>query len=170
MDTAIELIRRGPVEDAVVALDRMVSGGSVSLTSVREAAAVLPRGRGSAQARKVADLADGLAESPQETRLRLLLQHAGLPTPVAQFRVFDSEGFVARVDLAYPNLRIAIEYDGLWHGERRGFLDDRRRLNRLSAAGWVVLHVTVDDLRYPERLAALVRALRSRRLAMINAR
>ena len=170
VDTAIELIRRGPVDDAVVTLDRVVSAGLVSLASVRKAVAHLPRGRGSAQARKVADLADGLAESPQETRLRLVLRRAGLPAPVAQFRVFDSEGFVARLDLAYPDVKVAIEYDGLWHGDRRAFLDDRRRLNRLSAAGWVVLHVTVDDLRHPQRLAARVRALRSRRLAMISAR
>lgn len=170
VDTAIEVIRRGTVDDAVVMLDRMVVGGMVSLSSVRNAVEALPRGRGSAQAAKVADLADGLAESPQETRLRLVLHRAGLPSPAAQFRVFDAAGFVARVDLAYPDLKIAIEYDGLWHGDRRAFLADRRRLNRLGAAGWVVLHVTVDDLRHPERLAARVRALRSRRLALINAR
>jgi very-short-patch-repair endonuclease len=67
-----------------------------------------------------------------------VLVRAGLPSPVAQFRVFDEEGFVARVDFAYPELRIAIEYDGLGHGERRAFLSDRRRLNRLVAAGWIV--------------------------------
>jgi very-short-patch-repair endonuclease len=49
--------------------------------------------------------------------------------------VFDEAGFVARVDFAYPDLKIAIEYDGLWHGERQAFLSDRRRLNRLAAAG-----------------------------------
>ena len=71
---------------------------------------------------------------------------------------------MARLDLACPDVKIAIGYHGLWHGGRRAFLDDRRRLNRLAAAGWVVLHVTVDDLREPERLAARVRALRSQRL------
>jgi hypothetical protein len=169
VDTALDLIRRGPVDDAVVTLDRIVAGGLVSLLDVREAVSALPRGRGSAQAREVARLADGFAESPQETRLRLLLVRAGLPAPATQFRVFDDEGFVARVDLAYPDLRIAIEYDGLWHAERRAFMDDRRRRNRLTAAGWVVLHVTVDDLRHPERLVARVKALRAQQIAMINA-
>jgi very-short-patch-repair endonuclease len=89
---------------------------------------------------------------------------------VPQFRVFDAEGFVARVDLAYPELRIAIEYDGLWHAERHAFLDDRRRLNRLVAAGWVVLHVTADDLRRPDVLVARLRTLRAARRAEINAR
>jgi hypothetical protein len=170
VDTALDVIRRGAIDEAVIALDRLVRDGMVGLDDVRQAAAVLPRGRGSAQARTVAQLADGQAESPQETRLRLVLAAAGLPCPVAQYRVFDGDGFIARVDFAYPELRIAIEYDGLWHGERRAFLDDRRRLNRLVAAGWIVLHVTVDDLHHPERLAARVRVLRAQRLALINTR
>jgi hypothetical protein len=128
------------------------------------------RGRGSAQARSVATLADGEAESSQETRLRLLFGRAGLPAPVAQFRVFDEEGFVARVDFAYPDLRIAIEYDGLGHGGRRAFLKDKRRLNRLVAAGWIVLHVTLEDMRRPEVLALRVAALIAQRHLMIKAR
>jgi hypothetical protein len=170
LNTAVELIRRGSEDDAVVLLDRLLVAGMVQLEDVRDAVARLSRGRGSGQARRVAALAVAFAESPQETRLRLVLVRAGLPTPVAQFRVFDDEGFVARVDLAYPDLRIAIEYDGLWHAERRAFLDDRRRLNRLVAAGWTVVHVTVEDLRRPERLVARIRRLRASRLAEINAR
>jgi hypothetical protein len=58
--------------------------------------------------------------------------------------VFDADGLVARLDFAYPDLKIALEYDGLWHGDRCAFLDDRRRLNRLNAAGGVVIHVTLE--------------------------
>jgi hypothetical protein len=58
----------------------------------------------------------------------------------------------------------------MWHGERRAFLSDRRRLNRLTAAGWAVLHVTAHDLEHPERFLARVRALRAQRLAVVNAR
>jgi very-short-patch-repair endonuclease len=77
---------------------------------------------------------------------------------------------LVQAGLTCPDVRVAVEYDGLWHGERRAFLDDRRRLNRLDAAGWVVVHVTVDDLRRPERLIARVRALRAQRLARSNTR
>jgi hypothetical protein len=170
VDTALDVIRQATIDDAVVALDRLVRHGMVRLDDVRQAAALLPRGRGSSKARTVAQLTDGQAESPQETRLRLVLVHAGLPSPVAQFRVFDEEGFIARVDFAYPELRIAIEYDGLWHGEREAFLSDRGRLNRLVAAGWIVLHVTLADLRRPDVLAARVAGLRAQRLALINTR
>ncbi len=168
-DTAVDVVRFGDRDEAVVLLDRLVQAALATLDDVRAAAALLPACRGSAQARLVARLADGLAESPQETRLRLLLHRAGMP-PVAQYRVVDERGFVARVDFAYPELRLAVEYDGLHHAERQAFLDDRRRLNRLIAAGWVVLHVTLDDLRHPDRLLVRIRALRAQRLARTNAR
>jgi hypothetical protein len=169
-DTAVDLLRFAPLDDGVVLLDRLVQIGVVHLEDVRRAADALPRCPGSARAREAVRLADGLAESPQETRLRLVLTRAGLPPPVAQFRVFDDAGFVARVDFAYPDLKVAIEYDGLWHGERRAFLADRSRLNRVTAAGWVVLHVTADDLRQPERLVARVLAMRAQRMTEATTR
>ncbi|WP_458199620.1 DUF559 domain-containing protein [Blastococcus deserti] len=156
--TAVDLVRRGQVDDGVVLLDRLVAAGVVQLLDVRDAVIALPRCRGSRLAREVADLADGLAESPQETRLRLLLLRAGLPAPTAQHRVFDEEGFVARLDFAYPDRKVAIEYDGAWHAEPRQFARDRRRLNRLTAAGWRVIFVTAADLRDPERLVRRIAA------------
>jgi hypothetical protein len=152
--TALDLIRRGDLDDGVVLLDRLAQEGLADVAAVRAAAERLPRCRGSRMARDVAGLADGLAESPQETRLRLLMHRAGLPAPVAQFRIFDQEGFIARVDFAYPDLKIAIEYDGLWHAEPGQFAKDRKRLNRLSEAGWLVIFVTAADLKHPERLLA----------------
>jgi hypothetical protein len=166
----VDLIRFTDVTDGVVLLDRLARERVARLPDVRQAAQELPRCWGSGRAREVAGLADGLAESAQETRLRLLMHRAGMPAPVAQHRVFDDDGFIARLDLAYPELKLAIEYDGMWHGERSAFLDDRRRLNRLVAAGWVVLHVTADDLEHPERLLARLRSLRAQRLADMHAR
>jgi G:T-mismatch repair DNA endonuclease (very short patch repair protein) len=152
--TAVDLIRRGSLDDGVVLLDRLVAAGIVPLHPVRDAVARLPRCRGSRLARQVAELSDGLAESPPETRLRLLMLRAGLPTPSAQYRVFDGEGFVARVDFAFPGVKLAIEYDGAWHGRPGELGRDRRRLNRLAAAGWRVLFVTAADMRAPDELLA----------------
>ena len=132
----------------------------VDLDAVRTAVGALPRCRGSAHARRAAALADGLAGSPQETRLRLVLHRSGLPLPVAQYEVRCGGRFVARVDFAWPGRRLALEYDGAWHGEARQFARDRQRLNRLTAAGWRVVFGTKDDLRRPELLLAdLGRAL-----------
>ena len=138
-----------------------MAAGIVPLAAVRDAVAALPRCRGSRLARDIAELADGCAESPPETTLRLLILRAGLPVPTAQYRVFDDEGFVARVDFAYPELTFAIEYDGAWHGEAGQLGRDRRRLNRLSAAGWRVFFVTAADMHDPEDLVIrLVAAIR----------
>jgi hypothetical protein len=155
--TAVRLAAVLPREDAVVAVDQMVATGSVSLAAIRRQATAF-RGPGSARARTVCALADGLAGSPQETRLRLLLAASGLPAPVAQFRVVDERGFVARVDFAWPEHKVAVEYDGLWHAESGQFTKDRRRLNRLRAAGWQVVFVTAADMHRPEELIALIAA------------
>lgn len=169
VDTAIDLIRFTDVTGAVILLDRLVRERVVNLADVRRAAGNLPRCWGSGRARRTAALADGLAESAQETRLRLLCGEAGLPTPVARFRVRDTQDVIGRVDFAFPRLKLAIEYDGMWHGERTAFLDDRRRLSRLVAAGWIIVHVTAEDLDHPERLLTRLRALHARRLREMKA-
>lgn len=156
--TAVDLARRGPHDEAVVLLDRLVQAFVVRLEDVRSAVGELPRCRGSAQARQVAALADGLAESPQETRLRLLIRRARLPVPVAQYVVRHDRRFVAKVDFGYPEQKLAVEYDGGWHGAAGQLSKDRARMNRLLAAGWRILFVTAADLWNPEALAARIAA------------
>ena len=81
---------------------------------------------------------------------------------MAQFRVFGADGFIARVDFAYPELKIAIEYDGAWHGEAGRLTKDRERLNRLFDAGWQVVFVTAADMHDPEALIRRIRRARTR--------
>ena len=161
--TAVRVAAALSGDAAVAAVDRLVASGVVDLGPLRDLAATV-RGPGTARARKVCGLADGLAGSPQETRLRLLMAHGGLPTPVAQYVVRDARGFVARVDFAWPELRLAVEYDGAWHAEPGQFARDRQRLNRLQAAGWRVVFVTAADLHRPDdlvrRLAAALVGVR----------
>jgi very-short-patch-repair endonuclease len=157
--TAVDLARSGPLDEAVAVLDRFVAAGVADLAAVR-AAAALASGRGCRQVRTAAALADGLAGSPQETRLRLLLHRSQLPQPVAQHVVRDAAGaFVARVDFGWPDRKVAVEYEGRWHGESpQQVAADRRRLNRLRAAGWTVVFVTAEDLRRPASVVALIAA------------
>jgi hypothetical protein len=145
-----------PGDEAVVAIDRLAVSGVVDLEAVRARAAL--RGATSARVRAACSLADGLAGSPQETRLRLLMRRGGIPVPVAQYEVMQGNRFVARVDFAWPELKVAVEYDGLWHADEKQFPQDRRRLNRLREAGWTVVFVTAADLREPFRLLAMIRA------------
>jgi hypothetical protein len=159
--TALRLAAVLSQDAAVTAVDRLVATGTVDLTGIRRLAA-LARGPGSARARTVAALADGLAESPQETRLRLLVGRSPLPLPVAQFTVRHENRFVARVDFAWPEQKVALEYDGLWHAEAGQFARDRQRLNRLQAAGWRVVFVTAADLHDPVQLVARIAAALAR--------
>jgi very-short-patch-repair endonuclease len=155
--TALRLASVLPQDAAVVAVDQLIATGVVELARIRALAAAA-RGPGSARARVVSDLADGLAESPQETRLRLLIGRSTLPAPVAQYRVRHAGRFVARVDFAWPDRKVALEYDGLWHAEGGQFARDRERLNRLREAGWQVVFVTAADLYRPERLIVRIAA------------
>ena len=155
--TAVRLAGLLPGDHAVAAVDQLVSSGIVDLGPVR-ARAALERGPRSARAREVCGLADGLAQSPRETWLRLTMRRAGLPPPVAQYRIVHEGRFVARVDFAWPELRVAVEYDGLWHGEPGQFARDRRRLNLVHGAGWRVVFVTGADHDDPRRALAEVAA------------
>lgn len=157
--TAVRLAALLPGDEGVVAVDRFVAMRRATLDDIRTLAAAAT-GPGSARARSACALADGQAESPPETRLRLMIGRSGLLRPVAQFRVTYESRFVARVDFAWPDRRLALEYDGLWHAEPGQFEDDRDRLNRLREAGWQVIFVTAADLRRPDRLLArIARAL-----------
>lgn len=156
--TALDLARSEPLPDAVAALDVLLARAIVGKGELGEAAA-LGTGRGSRQIRRAVELADARAESQPESRVRVLLALAGL-FPEVQHSVRDRDGnFVARVDLAFVEQRVAVEYDGAWHGATGQFAKDRRRLNRLVAAGWTVLHVTAADLRDPDALVARLEAL-----------
>ncbi|MCF6746117.1 DUF559 domain-containing protein, partial [Blastococcus sp. KM273128] len=155
--TALDIARSEPLPDAVAALDVLLARAVVGLGELREAARTRRSARGGRRAERAVALACPLAESQPESGVRVLLAVAGL-VPVPQFSVRDGDGaFVGRVDLAFPEQRVAVEYDGAWHAEPGQFARDRRRLNRLTAAGWTVVHVTAADLRDPAALVARVR-------------
>jgi very-short-patch-repair endonuclease len=157
--TALDLAGREEIPHSVVILDVLLGRGLVHPDDLAARATALPTGRGVRRARRAIALADGRAESPPESVLRVLLRTAGL-APVPQYVVRDADGrFVARVDLAFPEQRVAVEYDGAWHGKPGQLARDRRRLNALVAAGWTVLHVTATDMYEPEAVVRAVREL-----------
>ena len=68
--------------------------------------------------------------------------------------------FVALPDLSYPDLKIAIEYDGDAHRtDRATWRRDIALRQALEALGWRIIPCTADDvLRHPERRVACIRA------------
>lgn len=163
--TAFDLARRLSLEDAVVAVDALLANCGLT---IGEIAGYAHDGRASWHGvngmAKVLSLAAVGAESPMETRLRLMLVRAGLPAPVLQYPVSNRDGTcVARLDLAYVEARLGVEYDGECHWEPRAVRKDLLRQNALRALSWSLLRFTADDvLRHPGRTVAQVRsALRS---------
>jgi very-short-patch-repair endonuclease len=99
-----------------------------------------------------------IPESLLEARVIRLLRAAGLPAPVRQHAVSADGRVIARLDLAYPEVLLAIECDGYrYHPGKAAWESDLRRRNLLTALGWRVLHFTWDDVeRKPADVAGRV--------------
>ncbi len=105
-------------------------------------------------------LADTRSQSPLETLIRLLFVRAGLVPEVLQYLVYDANGRIAaRLDLAWPSLKLAVEADGrAYHDLVPALYRDRERANQLEVLGWTILRFTWADLKgRPEWVVSQVR-------------
>jgi hypothetical protein len=154
--TAADLARWAPsLNEAVVAVDALSFACRFEPQLIAEL--VTPGGRGAARVSRVVELADRRAESPMETRIRLAIVCAGLPPPVPQHPVVLA-GREFALDLAYPEVKLAIEYNGADHLRPDRALRDLEREQLLVAAGWrVVRFGAVTVLYHPRTIAARVR-------------
>ena len=146
--TALDLgCRRKPLHQGVAEIDALLRATRIDAADVESLLLRYPGRRGIRNARDALHLADSGAESPRETWLRLLLIRSGLPRPQTQIRVVDEFGqIVARLDMGWPDLMIAVEYDGDHHwNNRRQLADDIRRAEMLRELGWIVIRVTAED-------------------------
>jgi hypothetical protein len=165
--TAFDLGRRGDRTQAVIRVDALMAATGVTAAQVQALADRHRGARGLVQLRRVLTLVDAGAESPQETRLRLVLVDAGLPRPVTQFEVWDGRYFIARLDMAWPQWRIGVEYDGAQHWtDPRQRARDIDRIAELEALGWRIVRVSADMLRYrqPIVVARVQAAIDGRRV------
>jgi hypothetical protein len=146
-----------PLVDLVVVADGVIKAGHTSTKRLIEAAAEWS-GRGCRVARRAASLAREGVDSPQETRLRLLLVLAGLPEPRVNLIIRGRDGsWRRRYDLAYEHLRLIVEYDGRQHAEdSRQWLTDIFRREELDQLRWRLVIVTSEGV-YQEPLRTLER-------------
>lgn len=158
--TAWDLARRLELSEAVVAVDALAFRRFKPATLLDRRERV-PGAPGCRRLDRVVDLADARAESPMETRLRLLLVLAGLPRPEVQFRVPEAQ---VRFDLAYPAVKLAIEFDSDEHEDDL----DRRRDVRTGRRGWCTARFTKHDIARQADTASAVRALLSERLRLFG--
>lgn len=162
-----ELIIAG---DALVAIPRGPGGGRMphrrlcTPAQLRAAIDAGPR-RGVDRLRAALPRIREGAMSPPETELRLDLVTAGLPEPMLDVEIRDDGGRLLGItELVYPNARVAIEVEGDHHRtSKRQWDRDLEKYATYTAAGWLVVRVTVSQVRSHRAVHLVRRALAAAR-------
>jgi very-short-patch-repair endonuclease len=120
---------------------------------------------GSPRARRLLQAASDGARSEAERLLVKLLRAASITGWKTNYRVGPY-----KVDVAFPELKIALETDGwAFHSDEEAFQHDRKRQNYLILQGWRVLRFTwLDLVEYPQRVIAEIRAAISARKSILS--
>jgi hypothetical protein len=161
--TAIEVARGLRRARALATLDAALRSGTCGRDELRRSVEQQSGRRGVVTARELLAVASPFAESPMESEARLVMIDGGMPSPVLQYEVVDLQGCVWRLDFAWPELRVAAEYDGVeWHSGPDAFVRDRRRSSALQELGWLIVPIIAEDVRHRpgELLRRLDRQLR----------
>ena len=148
--TAFDLGRRYGRTMAVIRVDALLQATALELADIDTLIDRHRGARGIVQLREVVRLADAGAESPQETRTRLLLTGAGLRPRQTQIDVFNRFGdHVHRIDMGWPNWKVGVEYDGEQHWSNPAIrAKDIDQQAELEALGWRTIRVSSEILRY----------------------
>jgi very-short-patch-repair endonuclease len=149
LDAAVALGR-----DGQSFLDRVLQRGTVGLAELRATQSRHLGRRGSAAAHDLLVRAGDRAASRPERRFVALLRRGGFTGWRVNHEVRLDSGQEYCLDVAFDEVRLAIEVDG-WavHSDHDQFVRDRQRKRALVADGWTVIEVTWDDLvRRPERV------------------
>ncbi|MCR2764781.1 hypothetical protein NQ152_14810 [Microbacterium sp. zg.B48] len=149
------------IDDLIAAADFLIARRRplATIDELREEVRTMGDVSGRMLARALREVRAG-AESPEETRLRLVLTRNGLPEPELNWELRDDRGrLIARLDLAYPALRVGVEYDGRVHADDpRQFEADADRWSAIARAGWTHVRILRHHMRgRPPRAVDMVR-------------
>jgi len=158
------------VEHSVVEIDDILHRKLATTADFRERYSAMTHWPDTLTTDLVLRLADGRSESVGETRIRFLCWRQGLPAPIPNYPILDEHGReVARVDLAWPELGLFLEFDGKVkyerlqkEGERASDLVVREKQREdmiCRLTGWRCIRIVWADLYTPERTAARIRAM-----------
>jgi hypothetical protein len=146
--TAVEVARSLRRPRALATLDAALRSRTCDRPQLLAAAAQQAGRRGIVAVRDLIPLADALAESPMESEARLVMHDGGLPRPVLQHDLVDLDGRMWRVDFAWLDAKVAVEYDGFdWHSDREQFARDRQKRAALNEIDWRMLSIVAADVR-----------------------
>jgi hypothetical protein len=162
--TTVDLMRDLRRPFALSVADAMVRAELVTVAELARRIKRLRGYRGIRQARELLLLIDPRAESPGETWLRLRIVDAGFPFPRPQLEFLDHRGrVIARLDLAYPEIKLAMEYDGAaYHSHEDDRVHDAGRRDLLrDAYGWRIEPARKEDIlgtdpAYEQRIGKLL--------------
>jgi very-short-patch-repair endonuclease len=132
--TAFDLGRMSPVVHAIMGVDALRHACALDVDDVRAIAVDHPGLRGVRRLPEVLRRSSHLAQSPMESRIRVAIEDAGLPTPVLQHPVGPY-----LLDMAYPERKIGIEHDGRHHLTPERARRDLNRQAYVTRAGWTVV-------------------------------
>ncbi|OBI40817.1 hypothetical protein A5707_08345 [Mycobacterium kyorinense] len=146
--TAVEVARGLRRPRALATLDAALRSETCSRRQLRAAAARQAGRRGIVHVRELIPLAAAESESPMESEARLAMLDGGLPAPALQYEIVDRNWQTWRVDFAWPDRLVAVEYDGYdWHSGPDDLRRDRQKRAALREVGWTVLSIVADDVR-----------------------
>ena len=157
--TAFDLGRQRPARYSIALLDALFNATRIGAPDVMTLVDRYPGARGIRHLRMALRLADGGAESPRETTVRLLLVNAGFPPPETQIELRGLHPRCIRLDMGWRETKVAVEYDGIQHwsdAHQRAW--DIDRLAVLESAGWKVVRVSAAMLGRPEVIVGRVRS------------
>jgi very-short-patch-repair endonuclease len=164
--TAFDLARWQPLVEGVTAVDALAHRFPFDLDEVRALRSRHLGAHGGRRIERVLSLTDRRSESPMESRTRIALVLGGL-SPQVQYRILVG-GLRVRLDLAFPQVLLAVEFDGGHHRTAEQARRDLHREAALAAAGWKVLRFDAGTVfRRPDVIVARTRLELARRASKI---
>jgi hypothetical protein len=160
--TALDVMTISDTEHALVVVDGLLRTGETTMDLLERRSVAMSQDPHSLNFPIVLQRADGRHESAGETRMDWTMHRLGLPAPVPQFEIVDGRGrVIARVDFAWPELGVFMEFDG-----KEKYLRHRRPGESVADAvlrekareqlvcgvtGWRCVRTVWADLYHPER-------------------
>lgn len=172
VDTWMMYAWRIPLEELIALGDAMMrrdnplatleefEGALASETSRLEENSSRNAFRGFTKCKKALPLMRENTDSPMETKTRLALCDAGLPCPEVNFPLTAPGGHNFYLDMAYPDQKVAVEYDGSFHSKQLD--EDVERRHQIEMLGWSVVQVTKGTLSNNANTQAMIELVRSK--------
>lgn len=152
--TAIDVGRWEENDDIAIAkIDAVCNRSRITVDSLAATVDQMTGLHGVNRIRSLLRWCDERADSPPETRLRLMLIRAGLPAPTPQLVIRNEYGQkIAKADLGYEAQKVAIFYDSELHREKSTWEFDAWANAQMAEMGWERFRVTAQMMRSPGTL------------------